>query len=113
MNLAVALALAAVTAEPSAPALDAEQEILVIAQRLPGISVWLSRNPQGKFVCGMNASSGSARMDEQLCKAAALCLKRGAQAPEQVGACINARKPQLMAEFKKSARAHRKQNAAN
>jgi hypothetical protein len=81
-----------------------EEEILVVARQLPSTSVWLSRNQAGKLVCGMNQSSGSRRMDERLCKAAAHCLKHGNAQPPQMRACIDARKPQLLDALRRELR---------
>ena len=98
----IALAVLALAAL-QAPA-DPEQEILVVARQLPSVSVWMSRNSAGKYVCGMNQSSGSRRMDDRLCRAAALCLKQRQDTPVLMRACIDARKPELLDQFRRSLR---------
>ncbi len=61
--------------------------------------MWVAPNAQGKLACGMNQSSGSAKMDAKLCETAARCVKQGAVGNDAVKACIDKRKPDLLNEF--------------
>ena len=63
--------------------------------------------PDGKFACGLSASSGDRAIDAQLCKTAARCGKKGELAPERMLACIDARKPAILTEFAARVRAKR------
>lgn len=92
------LALGALVTLPAA-AQPGEEEIVVLGRRLAGISVTMARNPAGKLECSISQSSGSARLDEQLCRTAAKCVKTGAA---DVAACVDARKPALLADLRRA-----------
>lgn len=76
-----------------------ETDIVVIGKRLDAMSVIVGRDARGKFTCGLNQSSGNARLDASLCRTAATCVRK--RAPD-VQACVTARKPALLADVRQS-----------
>lgn len=76
-----------------------EPDIVVIGERLKRVSVIVGRDARGKFTCGLNQSTGSARLDASLCKTAATCVRSRAK---NVQTCVNARKPELLADVRQS-----------
>lgn len=97
----IALFALAVAAQV-APAPANESDIVVIAKRLQSVSVNVGRDPRGRFSCGLSQSTGSAKLDEQLCKAATACVRKGAVESAAVSACIDARKPALLDDLRRS-----------
>jgi len=92
-----ALVLAATLQATPAPA---EEEIIVIGQRLARLSVFV-RQEGRRMSCSLSESSGNARLDAQLCRAAARCVRDGARENEAVRACIDRRKPALLADLRR------------
>jgi hypothetical protein len=78
-----------------------EDEIVVIGRRLEQASVNVSKDKQGRFYCSMSVSSGNVKLDETLCRAAAKCVMKGASNSDAVRACIDKKKPKLLAQFLK------------
>ena len=97
MILAFAL-LAALQAPAPVPTDD---EIVVIAQKLNGLAVNVGRDAKGRYHCDLSESSGNARLDAQLCKTSAACVKKGATSQTEVKACIDKRKSTLLADFRR------------
>jgi hypothetical protein len=93
-----ALAMMAQTAAP-------EDEITVFARRLESVSVRLAPDANGKLACGMNQSSGDAKIDAKLCRAAARCVKQGAAGNDAMKNCIDKTKPGLLRDFAANRRA--------
>lgn len=97
MILAFAL-LATVQAPEPVPS---DEEIVVIGQRLDRLAVMVGRDARGRYHCDLSESSGNARLDAQLCKTSAACVKKGASSQAQVKACIDKRKSTLLADFRR------------
>lgn len=79
-----------------------EDEIIVIGQRFAALSATVGRDTKGRYTCGLSGTSGSAKLDGSLCKTATTCVRKGAADQVQVAACIEKRKPMLLAEFRRS-----------
>ncbi|MBO9498305.1 MAG: hypothetical protein J7496_07560 [Novosphingobium sp.] len=94
-------ALLAILLAGSAPAVEGG-DIVVIAQRFAGISASVTRDAAGKYGCALSDTSGSAKLDSRLCKAATQCVRKGAAASDEVKACIEAAKPKLLADFRRT-----------
>jgi hypothetical protein len=94
------LLLAATQVAP--PLTEAEQDIVVIARRLSGASAIVGRDARGRFTCSLNASTGNATLDNRLCKTAANCVKSVGADQAKVSACIDRRKPQLLADVRQA-----------
>lgn len=90
--------LALLTAQP----LPAETDIVVIGKRLAGVSVMVGRDASGRLTCGLDRSSGDASLDAQLCRAAAKCVGKGLVDHAGVAACVERRKPELLAQLERS-----------
>lgn len=95
----VLLALALLPQEAQEPE---ETDIIVIGRRLSAMQVVIGRNERGKSTCGLTASSGSKRLDESLCRTAAKCERKGARDNAEVQACVEARKPELLAAVRRA-----------
>ncbi|MEG3178313.1 hypothetical protein U1872_18880 [Sphingomonas sp. RB3P16] len=96
--IAFALGLAVQGVAPPA----AEPDIVVIGRRLAALSVTVGHDPRGRFTCGLSASSGNARLDEQVCRTAANCVKSGANDQGAVSAWIDGRKPALLEDVRRT-----------
>lgn len=79
-----------------------EDEIVIIGRRLAQISAHVVRDPRGRYHCALTGETGNARLDASLCKAATKCVQKGAVGQTQVSACLEARKPGLLAELRRS-----------
>ncbi|MEN2711352.1 hypothetical protein ACQKOH_04240 [Sphingomonas sp. NPDC092331] len=89
----------------TSPAPQDELNIEVVGRRLAAISATVSQGAGGKLGCALSASSGHAKLDEQLCRAATQCVRKGARDSAAVKVCIDKRKPALLADFKRGWRA--------
>jgi sirohydrochlorin ferrochelatase len=96
-----ALALLAQSAATVDQPVPDEAEIVVIGQRLERISVSIGRDAKGRYTCGLSESSGNARIDAQLCKTSANCVRKGASTGDAVAACLTKRKAGLFDAFKR------------
>ncbi len=97
MILAFALLAIAQAPEP----VPTDEEIVVIAQKLNGLAVYVGRDAEGRYHCDLSESSGNARLDAQLCKTSATCVKKGATEQTEIKACIDKRKSTLLADFRR------------
>lgn len=97
MILAFALLAIAQAPEP----VPTDEEIVVIAQKLNGLAVYVGRDAKGRYHCDLSESSGNARLDAQLCKTSATCVKKGATEQTEIKACIDKRKSTLLADFRR------------
>lgn len=79
-----------------------ELNIEAVGRKLAAISAVVSRNADGKLGCALSDTSGYAKLDEQLCRTATACVRKGARESAAVKACIDKRKPALLADFKRS-----------
>jgi hypothetical protein len=82
-----------------------ELNIEVVGRKLAAISATVSQGAGGKLGCALSDTSGYAKLDEQLCRTATQCVRKGAREQAAVKACIDKRKPELLADFKRSWRA--------
>lgn len=95
------LAFALLTIVQAPEPVPTDEEIVVIAQKLSGIAVHVGRDAKGRYHCDLSESSGNARLDAQLCKTSATCVKKGASNQAEVKACIDKRKSTLLANFRR------------
>lgn len=102
MSLSAALLLLAQSAPVALP--DDPPEIVVMAERLQSLSVRVGRDPQGKWHCSMDGSSGVPRMDSRLCKAVTDCVRKGAAGDDEVSACVSRNKARLLRHFRRELR---------
>ncbi len=93
------IALALFAAMQVAPAPAPEPDIVIIGRRLSALSVIVGKDAQGSFTCSLTESSGSPTLDVQLCLTASKCVIKHAK---DVTACINKRKPALLADLRAS-----------
>lgn len=92
---------ATIQTTPDAAPAD-QPDIVVIAERLKQVTVTVGRDPRGRSTCALSRSTGSASLDAQLCKTAAKCVTSGATAPAAIAVCIDARKPALLDDLRRS-----------
>lgn len=84
-----------------------DEEIVVIGQRLEGISVTVGRDEKGKYTCSTDRTSGNVNLDKRLCKTTVRCIRDGAQG-EAVKSCVDAKKPRLLNKLRNEIMAARK-----
>jgi hypothetical protein len=82
-----------------------ESDIVVIAQRLKGVTAVVDRDERGRFRCSVSQSTGLPRLDQSLCKTAAKCVRDGASDAAAVNACVTARKPALLDDVRSQLKA--------
>lgn len=98
--MSLLLLLAASVVQPAAEP-QTEADIVVIGRRLAGVSANVGRDARGRFTCSLSASSGSGRLDAELCRTASRCVREGANNNAAVAACIDRRKPALLADLRR------------
>lgn len=99
MVLVAALILAA---QPASPAeAEAESEIIVLA-RLRTIGVNVGQDSAGQWQCGLDRSTGRASLDDRLCRAVTKCVRKGADSPAAVDACIRTSRANLVREVERA-----------
>ena len=101
MTLLALLAAASVQTMPVAAEPQTEADIVVIGRRLAEMSVIVGRDARGRFTCSVSASSGSGRLDAELCRSASRCVREGAVDNAAVATCIDRRKPDLLADLRR------------
>lgn len=84
----------------AAPETAASDEITVIGQRLQSVTVAVAREPSGRYGCSISQTTGNDWLDSRLCETATTCVRKGAETPEAVTACVTARKPDLLDEVR-------------
>ena len=108
MILSPALMLLAAAPTPPEP-----DEIVVIANRLKSLSVFVTRDPQGSDHCNLSQSTGLGALDEALCKAVTKCVRKGNASQDAVSACVARSKPSLLAHIRDYWQAqHREKSSA-
>ncbi len=108
MIVSALLLFAAQTADTPAEPVYTEEEIVVIGQRLRGISVNVGRDAQGSFYCNLSDTTGYPRLDEKLCKATTKCVRKGNIEDAAVKQCLETRKSSLLKKIKRKMRKDRK-----
>ena len=101
MSLIAALML--LQGAPSAPPEEdftEVQEITVIAEKLRQISVNVTRDPQGRYQCGLSESTGLMKLDGELCEATTRCVRKGKLDQAAVRACVEKARPALTARIR-------------
>lgn len=83
-------------------AAPAEEDIVVLGQRLIGVEVFVGKDAKGKFTCDLNRSTGNAQLDAALCKTASTCVRKGAVSQTDVRMCINRRTPELLEDVRRA-----------
>ena len=105
MSLIAALMLlqgvpAAPAAGPPEEDFEQVQEITVIAQKLRQISVNITRDPAGKYQCGLSESTGLLKLDGALCEATTQCVRKGKVDQATVRGCVEKARPALTARIR-------------
>ena len=100
MILAAALLTAS---QPAlAPLADPDSEIVVVLERLRSVTVNVGRDPQGRWHCGLERSTGRAKLDDRLCRAVTKCVRKGADNTDAVDACIRTSRANLVREVERT-----------
>ncbi len=102
----IVLSTLALLAAAQEPPLDpmTEEEIVIVGQRLQGVTVNVGRDPKGRWHCGLTGSTGYPKLDERLCRATTKCVQKGKSDDAAINACVAKTKPGLIAELRKRAR---------
>lgn len=102
MMLTAALLLMQAPADAGPPDsdLDEVEDITVIAQRLRGISVSVTKDAQGKYQCDISQSTGLLKLDGELCQATTKCVRKGKDGQDDVRACVEKAKPSLLTHIR-------------
>jgi hypothetical protein len=103
----VSMLLALTLAQASAPA--AEDQIVVMAQRIRSIEVAVVQDQAGAWHCSLSATSGNARVDESLCRTTTECTQRHGNERDLIMRCVERRRPGILDDFRRSVRRNRAQ----
>lgn len=98
MLLAPALLLSA----PAVAGPQAEEipEIVVLG-RLRSLSVNVAQAREGRWHCGLDRSTGRAKLDEEFCRAVTKCVRKGARGDDAVDACIRDSRGRLVRQVER------------
>lgn len=76
-------------------------DIVVVGERLAHLSATVRRGDDGRYRCALDGSSGRASLDGALCRVATRCVRDGAADQAAVAACVEQRKPALLADVRR------------
>ena len=87
-----------------APAAAADHpEIVVVAERFNRLQVSVGRDPQGRWHCSLDGTSGVPRLDDRLCRAVTQCVRKHAEGGKSVEACVEDNRGRLLRQWKREA----------
>ncbi len=102
MILLTALLLAQPAPSPTAEAADSEDRIVVVAERMRSIDVNVGRDPEGNWHCSLSESSGSAWVDDRLCRITTGCVRDARGDEDRIVSCATRRRASIMDEFREA-----------
>lgn len=76
-------------------------EILVLGN-LRSIQASVGQDPEGKWHCSLNRSTGRAKLDDRFCRAITKCVRKGASNQQEVSACIRDTRARLVREIERA-----------
>lgn len=101
--IALAALLLAAQATPAPPApveTGIENTILVTAERMRSIRANVGQDPEGEWHCSLSASTGSAWVDDRLCRITTGCVRDANADRARVERCVTRRRAGIMDEFR-------------
>lgn len=96
---AAALLMAVQAAAPAAES-EIENTILVTAERMRSIRVNVGQDREGEWHCNLSASTGSAWVDDRLCRITTGCVRDAGADRERTERCVTRRRASIMDEFR-------------
>ena len=78
-------------------------EIIVVAERFNRLQATVGRDPQGRWHCSLDGTSGAPRLDDRLCRAVTKCARKQAKGGKPAEACIADNRKRLLAQWKHEA----------
>ena len=88
----------------AAPPVSDIPEIVVVARRLEGVTASVGQDPEGRWYCSLDRSSGVRSLDSGLCKAVTKCVRKGEATDAAIRACVAENKRRLLARFEREYR---------
>jgi hypothetical protein len=79
-----------------------------MAERLRSISVNVGQDSEGRWHCSLSASSGSARIDDLLCRTTTKCVRGAKRKRETVEQCVQRRRADILEDFRRGIQRSRK-----
>ena len=104
MSVLFAFLAAMSPATDPVPPSEPMPEIVVIAERLKGVQVFIGQDEEGSWHCSLDRSSGVPSLDSKLCKAVTKCVRKGASTDSEVEQCVTKNKKRLLARFERQYR---------
>lgn len=100
------LAPAALFAPLPAPDAAAREDeyILVTAERLRTLEVSVGQDGEGRWRCSLGTSSGTAWIDDRLCRATTRCVRRHGNDREEIGQCVAGQHGGILADVRRALR---------
>lgn len=84
----------------AAQAAEPVPEIVVLGN-LRSVQVSVRQDPEGKWHCSMNKSTGRLSLDKSFCKAVTKCVREGADNQAKVESCIRGTRSGLVRKFER------------
>ena len=84
----------------AAPTAAAVPEIVVLGN-LRSVQVAVGQDPEGRWHCSMNKSTGRPKLDDRFCRAVTKCVRKGADDREAVDKCIRTTRSGLVRKIER------------
>ncbi len=91
-----------------AAAIALHDRIVVTAERLRAIEVSVGQDSEGRWQCALSASSGTAWIDDRLCRTTTGCVRRHGEDRGKVAACVATHRSGIIADLSKAVREERR-----
>ena len=100
--MTLTLALLAAQAVPVAvQAAEPVPEIVVLGI-LRSVALSVGQDPEGRWHCSMDKSTGRASLDDAFCKAVTKCVRKGAEDRAAVETCVRTTRSGLVRRFERA-----------
>lgn len=77
---------------------------IVVLGNLRSVQVSVGQDPEGRWHCSMNKSTGRPKLDDRFCRAVTKCVRKGASDREAVESCIRTTRSGLVRKFEREMR---------
>ncbi|QFT76419.1 hypothetical protein [Erythrobacter sp. THAF29] len=74
---------------------------IVVLGNLRSVQVVVGQDPEGRWHCSMNKSTGRPKLDDRFCRAVTKCVRKGASDREAVESCIRKTRSGLVRKFER------------
>lgn len=75
---------------------------IVVLGNLRALQVNVGQDPQGRWHCSLDRSTGRARLDDRFCRAVTKCVQKGASDDAAVETCIRDSRSRLVRQVERA-----------